>query len=106
MRTDDYRESALDAAESETPCMCGNSPRGNRESQQVSSHDGGEERSGKAVGRTPDMHACGQSDDSIVPKKRANNASGSARSGYCGTRRRKGEPTENTNTGLNPIPFN
>lgn len=65
MRTDDYRESVLDAAESETPCMCGNSPHGNRESQQVSSHDGGEERSGKAVGRTPDMHACGQSDDSI-----------------------------------------
>ena len=99
MKADDIREPVVNVAESETPCMCGNSPRGNRESQQVSSHDGGEERSGKAVGHTPDMRACGQSDDSIVPKKRANNASGSARSGYCGTRRRKGERTENTNIG-------
>ena len=70
MKADDTREPVFNAAESKTPCMCGNSPHGNRESQQVSSHDGGGERSGKAVGRTPDMHACGQSDDSIVPKKR------------------------------------
>ncbi|NUQ61497.1 MAG: hypothetical protein HUU20_03350 [Pirellulales bacterium] len=31
-------------------------------------------RSGKAYGRTPDMHALGELDDLIVPKKRANNA--------------------------------
>lgn len=101
MRADDSREPVLDAAESETPRMRGNSQHGNRESPGASSQDGGEERSGKAAGRTPDMHARGQSDDSIVPKKRANKASGWAGSGYSGTRRRKGEATENTNTGLN-----
>ena len=101
MKADDTREPVFNAAESKTPRMCGNSLHGNRESPRVSSPEGGEERSGKAAGRTPDMHAGGQSDDSIVPEKRANNASGSARSGYCGTRRRKGEPTENTNTDLN-----
>jgi hypothetical protein len=89
MKADDTREPAFNAAESKTPRMCGNSVHGNRESPRVSSQDGGEERSGKAAGRTPDMHAGGQSDDSIVPKKRANKAGEAARLGYCGTRRRK-----------------
>jgi hypothetical protein len=103
MKADDTREPVFNAAESKTPGMCGNSVHGNRESPQVSSRDGGEERSGKAAGRTPDMHAGGQSDDSIVPKKRANKAGERARLGYCGTRRRKGEKTENTNTDLNRL---
>ena len=87
MEADATREPVFNAAESETPRMCGNSPRGNRESQQVSSHDGGGERSGKAAGRTPDMHAGGQSDDSIVPRKRANKA---GPEGGCGVRGGKG----------------
>jgi len=103
MKADDRREPVFNAAESETPRMRGNSMHGNRESPQVSSQNGGGERSGKAAGRTPDMHAGGQSDDSIVPKKRANKEGEAARSGYCGTRRRKGETTENTNTGLNQL---
>ena len=103
MKADDTREPAFNAAESKTPRMCGNSVHGNRESPRVSSQDGGEERSGKAAGRTPDMHAGGQSDDSIVPKKQANKAGEKARLGYCGTRRRKGETTENTNTDLNRL---
>lgn len=104
MKADDRREPVVNAAESKTPSMCGNSVHGNRESPQVSPQDGGGERSGKATGRTPDVYAGGQSDDSIVPQKRANNVGERAGSGYCGTRRRKGEPTENTNTGLNQLP--
>jgi RNA-directed DNA polymerase len=40
--------------------------------------DGGVERSGKASGRTPDVHVYGESDGSIVPKKQANKADPSA----------------------------
>jgi len=104
MKADDRREPVFNAAESQTPSMCGNSVHGNRESPPVSPQDGGGERSGKAAGRTPDVYAGGQSDDSIVPQKRANKAGERAGPGYCGTRRRKGEPTENTNTGLNQLP--
>jgi RNA-directed DNA polymerase len=103
MKADDRREPVFNAAESKPPRMCGNSTHGNREIPQVSSQDGSEERSGKATGRTPDTHASGKSDDSIVPQKQANNAGKAAWSGYCGTRRRKGEPTANTNAGLNRL---
>jgi hypothetical protein len=72
MKADDRREPVFNAAESQTPSMCGNSMHGNRESPQVSSHDGGEKRSGKAICRTPDVYAGGQSDVPIVPEKRTN----------------------------------
>jgi hypothetical protein len=39
---------------------------------------GGAERSEKALGRTSDMHAFGESDGPIVPKKQANQAGASA----------------------------
>lgn len=52
--------------------MCGNSMHENRESPAVSGSDD-PERSVKG-NHTTDMHAAGQSDDSIVPGKRANNA--------------------------------
>ena len=103
MRADDKREPALNAAESETPRMHGNSVHGNREIPRVSSQDGGEERSGKANCHTPDMHAYGKSDDLIVLEKQANKADEQAGPGYCGTRGRKGEPTENTNADLNQL---
>ena len=55
-----------DPAQSETPCMRGTSSHGRREIPQVPTGlvPGG--RSGKAIGRTPDMHAWGKSDDCVV----------------------------------------
>jgi hypothetical protein len=64
--------------------MRGNSLHGNRETPKASTAtnarkaDGATERSEKAPGRTSGMHAFGESDGSIVPKKRANNAETSA----------------------------
>ena len=103
MKADDRREPVFNAAESQTPRMRGNSVHGNRETPQVSSPDGDEERSGNGASHTPDVHACGESDDSIVPEKQANKAGKQAGLGSCGTRRRKGEPTENTNTDQNRL---
>jgi len=56
---------------------------------------------GKGKRRTPDMHVARESDDFIIPAKRANKADGLAGPGSCDTRRRKGEKTVNTNTDLN-----
>jgi hypothetical protein len=64
--------------------MRGNSLHGNRETPKVSAvpntpaGDGAAERFKKACGRTSDMHAFGESDGSIVPKKQANKADISA----------------------------
>ena len=71
--SDANRKPPVDAAESETLRMRGNSMHGNRETLETSSPQG-EERSGKALCRTPRMHVSRESDDSIVPKKRVNNA--------------------------------
>ena len=101
MKGDDRREPLFDAAESKTPCMRGNSMRENRETQATPSPDGGGGRSEKAQCRTSDMVVAGESDGPIVPAKRANNAEASARSRSCDTRKRKGEPTGNTNIDLN-----
>ena len=71
--SDAHRKPPMNAAESETLRMHGNSLHGNRETLEApSSSDGG--RSGKAYGRTPDMHVFRESDGLIVPKKRANKA--------------------------------
>lgn len=78
------REPPRNATESETLCMRGNSLHGNRETLKASAAsnappaDGGAERSEKAYGRTSGMHAFGESDGSIVPKKQANKADLSA----------------------------
>jgi len=72
------RELFDDAAESETLCTRGHSMSGNRETPAAPLADGGKGRSGKALGPTPDMHAAGESDDLIVPTKRANKAGPSA----------------------------
>jgi group II intron reverse transcriptase/maturase len=64
--------------------MRGNSLHGNRETPEASASpnapkaDGDVERPEKARGRTSGMHAFGESDGSIVPAKRANNAGSSA----------------------------
>ena len=68
------REQSFDTAESETLCMCGNSMRENREAPQTPTLHRGVGRSTKAKSRTVDMHVCGESDDLIVPTKRANKA--------------------------------
>jgi RNA-directed DNA polymerase len=68
------RELSAGAAESETLSMRGNSMHGNRETLGTSTTDGVGERSEKARSRTTDMHVTRESDDLIVPKKRANKA--------------------------------
>jgi group II intron reverse transcriptase/maturase len=74
MSDDVKRESPLDAAESQTLSMRGNSLRENRETPETSPPPLGEERSEKAPGRTADMHVPGESDGFVVPAKRANKA--------------------------------
>ncbi len=74
MSGDDKRNPLQDAAESKTLSMRGNSLRGNRETLESPSPNDGGGRFGKAVGHTPDMHVPRESDDPIVPEKRANNA--------------------------------
>ena len=71
--SDAHRKSPMDAAESETLRMRGNSMHGNRETLETPTPQGAG-RSGKAFCRTPDMHVSRESDGPIVPKKRANKA--------------------------------
>ena len=61
-----------DPAQSETLSMRGNSLHGKREIPQVPNGLVPRGRSGKAIGRTPDMHAWGKSDDCVVPGKPPN----------------------------------
>ena len=65
-------ECMTDPARSETPSMYGNSMRENRESLQLSSEDGEEERTGKDRVRNPVMNGSRQSDRPIVPAKLPN----------------------------------
>ena len=67
------RELPFDAAESETPSMRGHSIRGNRETRKAPSPNHGRDGWGRRIPK-PDMYADRESDDSIVPEKRANNA--------------------------------
>jgi RNA-directed DNA polymerase len=67
------RKPLVDAAESEPLRMRGDSLHGNRETLDASPSSD-EERSEKALGHTSDMHVSRESDDLIVPEKRANNA--------------------------------
>jgi RNA-directed DNA polymerase len=82
--SDAQRKPLVDAAESETLRMRGNSPHGNRETLETPSPSNAPRayasmgRSEKAHGQTSDMHVSRESDDSIVPEKRANNAGSKA----------------------------
>jgi hypothetical protein len=69
--SDDNRKSNMDAAESKTLRMRGNSLHGNRETLETPSPQG-EGRPEKALCRTSGMHVSRESDGLIVPKKRAN----------------------------------
>ncbi len=71
--SDANRKPPVEAAESETLRMRGNSMHGNRETLETPPPQGGG-RSGKALCRTPDMYVPRESDGPIVPEKQANNA--------------------------------
>ena len=72
--SDAKRKPLVDAAESETLRMRGNSLHGNRETLETPSPKVGKGRSEKALCRTADMYVSRESDGPIVPEKRANNA--------------------------------
>jgi len=77
-----------DPAESKTPSMHGRSMSENREIPSVSEsllRKARPDRSGKACGRTPDMHAGGKSDTSVVPRNAGNKASPCVIDGDGGT---------------------
>ena len=71
--SDAHRKPPMNAAESETLRMRGNSLHGNRETLETPSPHGAG-RSEKAICRTADMHVSRESDGPIVPEKRANKA--------------------------------
>ncbi len=71
--SDAKRKPFMDAAESETLRMRGNSMHGNRETLETPTPQGAG-RSEKAVCRTTDMHVSRESDGPIVPEKQANKA--------------------------------
>ena len=75
MKRNVQREFRFDASESETLCMDRSSHRGNRETSVVPCGDHSPMgRSEKATSRTADTHAAEESDDLVVPTKRANKA--------------------------------
>ena len=86
----------LNATESETLGMRGNSLHGNRETPKASatpnaySTNGGAERPEKALGRTSGAHVFGESDGSILPQKRANKTDVSAAESVEGREPTKG----------------
>ena len=76
-RSSALREFLFDAPESETLCMDGNSHRGNRETSVVPCGDTSPMgRSEKAHGQSSDMYVTEESDDLVVPGKRARPARG------------------------------
>ncbi len=94
MSDDVKREPSINAAESKTPSMRGRSRRGNRETPESPSTDGGEGRSEKAIGRTSDTHDTGESDGPIVPRKRANKAGRPAAESVEGSGSTKGNVSQ------------
>jgi RNA-directed DNA polymerase len=76
-----FGESAGDAAESETLCMCGTFQHGNRETPETSSPasaasgPGDGERWEKVSDQASHVYVSGESDDLVVPEKQANKAS-------------------------------
>jgi RNA-directed DNA polymerase len=70
--SNDHGESDVTPTESETTGTVGNFPRGSRETLETSASREAD-RSEKARCRKSDAHVSGESDSSIVPKKRANN---------------------------------
>jgi RNA-directed DNA polymerase len=69
-----HREPTDDATESKTLCMDGRSSRGNRETPAAPLPGAARVGWGRSLDRTPTMHAAGESDGLIVPRKQANKA--------------------------------
>ena len=90
MSSRDQREWLFDVTESETPGTCGNSMRENRETPRTPASDGPAGRPEKAKGRTSGVYVSGESDDSIVPAKRANKAADAAAESVEGRESTKG----------------
>ena len=67
--SDANRKPPMDAAESETLRMRGNSLHGNRETLETPSPDDAGDGPRKAYCRTPDMHVSRESDGPIVPEE-------------------------------------
>lgn len=88
------REWLFDVTESETLRTCGNSMRENRETPEVPAGDGAAGRPEKATGRTSGMHVSGESDDLVVPPKRANKAGFPAAESVEGRRSTKGNTVQ------------
>ena len=90
--SDANRKPLLDAAESETLSMRGNSMHGNRETLETPAPQGAG-RSEKAFCRNADMHVSRESDGPIVPRKRANKAGRMAAESVEGRGSTKGNAT-------------
>jgi RNA-directed DNA polymerase len=90
--SDAHRKPPMDAAESKTLSMRGNSMHGNRETLETPAPHG-EGRSEKAECRTADMHVSRESDGPIVPEKRANKAGPPAAESVEGRGPTKGNAT-------------
>src|SRR5580704_806760 len=69
-----HGEFPITPTESQTTCTVGNFPRGSREAPETSVSQEAD-RSEKARCRKSGVHVSGESDSSIVPKKRANRGS-------------------------------
>ena len=67
-------KSDVTPTESKTTCTVGNFSHGSRETPATSVFLTKADRSEKARGHKSDMHVTGESDDLVVPEKRANNA--------------------------------
>ncbi len=72
MQDGDMREPSGNAAESQTLSMCGNSLRENRETSEIPSSVRTRDGRRRPLGRTSGMHVSEESDDLVVPTKRAN----------------------------------
>ncbi|HWU38859.1 MAG TPA: hypothetical protein VN203_14515 [Candidatus Acidoferrum sp.] len=90
--SDAHRKPPMDAAESKTLGMRGNSMHGNRETLETPTPQS-VGRSEKANCRTADMHVSRESDGPIVPEKRANKAGPPAAESVEGRGPTKGNAT-------------
>jgi RNA-directed DNA polymerase len=84
-----YREQRPDSAQSETPCIHGNSTRENRETPATPVGEDAAGRLEKALSPKSNMHVGGESDDRIVPAKCRNNGEQAPAEGMEGKRSTK-----------------
>ena len=94
--SDKIREPLMNPAQSETPGMSGNFMRENREAPLVSGSSK-PDRLVKAISRTTNMHASGESDEQVIPAKRPNKGERSLAEGVEGSCSTKGN-TDEANT--------